>query len=190
MNYGTNGKFTIKDTTKVVSKSDKEMFNVKGRTVKDVVQSYVKQLEKDLSMRFRDVISERLALMNEDEVNTEFQGEVWTDRETKHMAQYDRDINAVLYAVLFGGIAYALFKQRAAKELDRYYRKEKSLMITERAYRMTLIDTTGYSSWTFVANPLACPDCVPLDGKTFPINTLRDNFPKHVNCRCSFKLNK
>lgn len=174
----------------MVSKSDKEMFNVKGRTVKDVVQSYVKQLEKDLSMRFRDVISERLALMNEKEVNTEFQGEVWTNRETKHMAQYDRDINAVLYAVLFGGIAYALFKQRAAKELDRYYRKEKSLMITERAYRMTLIDTTGYSSWTFIANPLACPDCVPLDGKTFPIGTLRDNFPQHVNCRCSFRLNK
>lgn len=188
--YATNGKFTIQDGGKPVDNVDKEQYGVKGRTVREFIDNYIAKLIKQQSVEFNSLVAGRLKEVSPDHVNDEYKGAVWTEREQKHSAQLKRDLAIIIYAILYNKLDVNNAGKRILQQFKRYFAKERTLLVTERANRLTKIDTTGYTSWTFIANPLACPDCVPLDGKTFSIETLADKFPAHINCRCSFRLNK
>ena len=127
-------------------------------------------------------------------VNASFFNATYSDRIWSHQDRLRSMISIELQRGLIAGVGSREMAQRIKKEFDVSASDAHRLMVTElrRVQTDVAMDSykqSGVERYVYMAvNPRACPICLELDGKDFPVSEAepaKNAPPMHPRCHCT-----
>lgn len=208
--YGTDGSLPIGFGARRLSRDDIKYINsviahegikVSAGTSSDVLTSLISKYTRVVSDEMISLVGAQLSDYEDNNLEFETDGEMYEeafrgagtyeDYVNKYGFELFKDlliwVNAFLYA---GRDPFDKVRKHWSKyhvKIDSLIDNTKNLILVEAIKRY---NDGKYTTFTFVANRFAEPECMAIDGYTYPISQLEDVFPVHQHCRCSVILNK
>jgi hypothetical protein len=124
-------------------------------------------------------------------INSVFHGLTWEDRIIKHSAQLDRDMDAIIYAVLYVGLNISQAYKRMNDRFAAYQSKIENINMTETTRieaEYIKLNVPASTKFRFIANGNACSKCEPYDEQVFTVAQVMQVLPVHSSCRCSLEI--
>lgn len=127
-------------------------------------------------------------------VNASFFNATYSDRIWSHQDRLRSMINIELQRGLIAGVGSREMARRIKREFDVSMSDAHRLMVTELRRVQTDVameqyKASGVDRYVYMAvNPRACPICLELDGKDFPVSDAepaKNAPPMHPRCHCT-----
>lgn len=177
-----------------------------GLHLVDGINTIDEYYEKVITDRTREEIERQAGILGEtvsiadttkraeNIVNASFFNATYSDRIWSHQDRLRSMISIELQRGLIAGIGSREMAQRIKKEFDVSMSDAHRLMVTElrRVQTDVAMDSykaSGVERYVYMAvNPRACPICLELDGKNFPVaeaEPAKNAPPMHPRCHCA-----
>lgn len=126
-------------------------------------------------------------------VNGSFHSATFSQRIWGNMNAFKADLDKLLVQTITQGKNPRYMARKLRNLFDSSKYEAERLMRTESARVQTEIQNQSYKKYgideyEYIAEPTACPVCLPLNGKIFKVEDLspgQNASPMHANCRCS-----
>lgn len=126
-------------------------------------------------------------------VNGSFHSATFSERIWGNMEAFKAELDKLLVQTVTQGKNPRDMARKLRNLFDSSKYEAERLMRTESARVQTEIQNQSYKKYgieeyEYVAEPTACPVCLPLNGKIFKVEDLspgQNASPMHANCRCS-----
>lgn len=126
-------------------------------------------------------------------VNGSFHSATFSERIWGNMEAFKAELDKLLVQTVTQGKNPRDMARKLRNLFDSRKYEAERLMRTESARVQTEIQKQSYKKYDiedyeFIAEPNACPVCLPLNGKIFKVEDLspgQNASPMHANCRCS-----
>ena len=177
-----------------------------GLHLVDGINTIDEYYEKVITDRTREEIERQAGILGEtvsiadttkraeNIVNASFFNATYSDRIWSHQDRLRSMISIELQRGLIAGVGSREMAQRIKKEFDVSMSDAHRLMVTElrRVQTDVAMDSykaSGVERYVYMAvNPRACPICLELDGKNFPVaeaEPAKNAPPMHPRCHCT-----
>lgn len=169
--------------------SDEERFLLEKFT-KGAREEFARQ-SGILGMTIAD--SETLNMMARNIVNASFHNATWSERLWTNQQALKAELNTLLNRGIIQGKNPRVLARDLRKVFDASIVDSERLMITEMgriqiAVQEDSFERAGIDRYVYIAEPGACKDCAPLNGRDFALKDMQPglNAPvMHPHCRCS-----
>lgn len=126
-------------------------------------------------------------------VNGSFHSATFSERIWGNMEAFKAELDKLLVQTVTQGKNPRDMARKLRNLFDSSKYEAERLMRTESARVQTEIQNQSYKKYgideyEYIAEPTACPVCLPLNGKIFKVEDLspgQNASPMHANCRCS-----
>ncbi|MDT2663034.1 minor capsid protein [Enterococcus hulanensis] len=126
-------------------------------------------------------------------VNGSFHSATFSERIWGNMEAFKAELDKLLVQTVTQGKNPRDMARKLRNLFDSSKYEAERLMRTESAKVQTEIQNQSYKKYgideyEYIAEPTACPVCLPLNGKIFKVEDLspgQNASPMHANCRCS-----
>lgn len=126
-------------------------------------------------------------------VNGSFHSATFSERIWGNMEAFKAELDKLLIQTVTQGKNPRDVARKLRNLFDSSKYEAERLMRTESARVQTEIQNQSYKKYgideyEYIAEPTACPVCLPLNGKIFKVEDLspgQNASPMHANCRCS-----
>lgn len=207
--YGTDGKLPAGFGARKVSRDDIKAINkiladagikVSSGTFEEVLTLVLSKYTSAVAQTTISEVGDDLSTY-EDELEFETSGDLYEEA-FRGAGTYEDYINKYSFELFKDTLVWLnafLYASRDPfdkfrKNWDKYNNKVET--VSDNMKNLILVEAVNryndykYTSFTFVANRYAEPECLAIDGMTFSISELENVFPVHQHCRCSVILNK
>ncbi|WP_445449352.1 minor capsid protein [Enterococcus faecalis] len=126
-------------------------------------------------------------------VNGSFHSATFSERIWGNMEAFKAELDKLLVQTVTQGKNPRDMARKLRNLFDSSKYEAERLMRTESARVQTEMQNQSYKKYSideyeYIAEPTACPVCLPLNGKIFKVEDLspgQNASPMHANCRCS-----